>query len=125
MSANYADALTALYPTEVWSMTDSNAYETLIWESTTVAKPTQEALDAEIVTLDQEAPYNACKTEASRKLYLTDWTTIADVADQTKSNPYLTNQDEFVAYRSNVRKLAVNPVANPVWPIEPTATWSN
>jgi len=124
MSANYADALTALYPTEVWSMTDSNVYESLDWESTSVAKPTQEALDAEIVTLDQQAPYNACKTEASRKLYLTDWTTIADVADPTKSNPYLTNQADFVTYRSNLRKLAVNPVANPVWPVEPTAQWS-
>jgi hypothetical protein len=124
MSANYADALTALYPTEVWSMTDSNVYTTLVWESTTVAKPTQEALDAEIVTLDQEAPYNACKTEASRKLYLTDWTTIADVADPTKSDPYLTNQADFVSYRSNLRKLAVNPVINPVWPVEPTAIWS-
>lgn len=125
MSANYADALTALYPNEVWSMTNSDVYTTLSWESQTVAKPTQEALDAEIVTLDQQAPLNACKQEASRKLYLTDWTTIADVADPAKSNPYLTNQSEFVAYRSNLRQLAVNPVANPVWPVEPTAQWSS
>ena len=124
MSANYADALTALYPSEVWSMTDSNVYATLYWESTTVAQPTQETLDAEIVTLDQQAPLNACKQEASRKLYATDWTTISDVADPSKSNPYLTNQADFVAYRSNVRKLAVNPVADPVWPVEPTPTWS-
>lgn len=125
MSASYADALTALYPTENWSMTDSNLYATLSWESQAVAKPTQEALDAERVTLDQQAPYNACKTEASRRLYKTDWTTIADVADPAKSNPYLTNQAEFVAYRSNLRKLAVNPEVNPVWPVEPTATWSS
>jgi hypothetical protein len=124
MSANYADALTALYPTEVWSMTDSDSYATLMWESTIVAKPTQQSLDAEIVTLDQQAPYNACKTEASRRLYASDWTTIADVADPTKSDPYLTNQADFVSYRSNLRKLAVNPVVNPVWPVEPTAIWS-
>jgi len=125
MSANYADALTALYPTEVWSMTDSDSYATLMWESTTVAQPTQEALDAEIVTLDQQAPFTACKTEATRRLYASDWTTIADVADPTKSNPYLTNQADFVSYRSNLRKLAVNPVVNPVWPVEPTAQWSS
>jgi len=124
MNANYADALTALYPTEIWSMTDSSIYDTLVWGSETIAKPTQETLDAERTTLDQQAPLNACKQEASRKLYLTDWTTIADVADPTKSNPYLTNQSDFVTYRSNVRKLAVNPVADPVWPIEPTPTWS-
>ena len=124
MSATYADALTALYPNESWSMTDDLNYVTLVWNSTVVAKPTQEVLDAEIVTLDQQAPYAACKQEASRKLYLTDWTTIADVADPTKSDPYLTNQAAFVSYRSNVRKLAVNPEVNPVWPVEPTATWS-
>jgi hypothetical protein len=124
MSATYADALTALYPNESWSMTDDLNYVTLVWNSTVVAKPTQEVLDAERVTLDQQAPYVACKQEASRRLYLTDWTTIADVADPTKSDPYLTNQAAFVAYRSNLRKLAVNPEVNPVWPVEPTAAWS-
>jgi hypothetical protein len=125
MSATFADALTALYPTEVWSMTDSNAYETLVWESTTVAKPSEQELQDERTTLDLQAPYNACKEEASRRLYKTDWTTIADVADPMKSNPYLTNQSAFIVYRSNVRKLAVNPEINPVWPVEPTATWSS
>ena len=105
-------------------MTDSNVYETLVWESTTVAKPTKEALNVEIVTIDQQAPLNACKQEASRKLYATDWTTISDVADPSKSSPYLTNQADFVTYRSNVRKLAINPVANPVWPTTPIAQWS-
>jgi len=124
MSANYADALTALYPSEVWSMTDSSNYDTLVWGSETVAQPTQEVLDAEIVTLDQQAPLNACKDEASRRLYKTDWTTISDVADPMKSNPYLLNQSAFIVYRSNVRKLAVNPVAEPVWPVEPTPSWS-
>lgn len=125
MSANYSDALTALYPTEVWSMTNSDDYATLVWESQTVAQPTQEALDAEIVTLDQQAPLNACKNQATKLLYETDWTTIADVADPMKSNPYLLNQSAFIVYRSNVRKLAVNPVANPVWPVKPTEQWSS
>lgn len=125
MSANYSDALTALYPTEVWSMTNSDDYATLVWESQTVPQPTQEALDAEIVTLDQQAPLNACKNQATKLLYETDWTTIADVADPMKSNPYLLNQSAFIVYRSNVRKLAVNPVANPVWPVKPTEQWSS
>ena len=124
MSATYADALTALYPNESWSMTDDLNYVTLVWNSTAVAKPTEQQLQDEITMLDLQAPYAACKQEASRRLYATDWTTIADVADPAKSNPYLTNQAAFISYRSDVRKLAVNPVANPVWPVEPTAVWS-
>lgn len=125
MSATYADALTSLYPYNSWSMTDDLNYVTLVWNSTVVPKPTQEELDTERVVLDNNAPLLACKQEASRRLYATDWTTIADVADPAKSDPYLTNQDAFITYRSNVRKLAVDPVANPIWPTEPTASWSS
>ncbi len=124
MSATYADALTALYPNESWSMTDDLNYVTLVWNSTVVPKPTEQELQDEITMLDLQAPYASCKQEASRRLYATDWTTIADVADPAKSDPYLVNQAEFVTYRSNVRKLAVNPEINPVWPVEPTAVWS-
>lgn len=66
-----------------------------------------------------------CKLTASQLLYETDWTTIADVADPTKSNPYLTNQAEFASYRSTVRGYAVNPVENPTWPTKPTEQWSS
>jgi hypothetical protein len=66
-----------------------------------------------------------CKQKATNILQSTDWTSIADVGDPTKSNPYLVNQPEFVAYRSQVRALAVNPVANPVWPTAPTEQWSS
>ena len=66
-----------------------------------------------------------CKAIATGILQSTDWTAIPDVADPTKSNPYLMNQDEFVAYRSTVRNYAVNPVTDPVWPTEPTQQWSN
>jgi len=65
------------------------------------------------------------KTQAVNILNATDWTSIADVADPTKSNPYLMNQAEFIAYRSQVRQLAVNPVLNPTFPPVPTAQWSS
>jgi hypothetical protein len=65
------------------------------------------------------------KNMASSLLYQTDWTTIADVADSALSNPYLTNQAEFFAYRSQLRAIAVNPVAgNLNWPTKPQAVWS-
>ena len=63
------------------------------------------------------------KTKAVSLLQATDWTTIPDVASPT-NNPYLMNQAEFIAYRNEIRKLAVNPVANPVFPPVPTAQWS-
>lgn len=66
------------------------------------------------------------KNNAVRLLTETDWTTIADVADPVLSNPYLTNQAEFFAYRSQLRRIAVNPTAGVlVWPVQPTAVWSS
>jgi hypothetical protein len=66
-----------------------------------------------------------CKQQATSLLSATDWTSIADVGDPTKANPYLVNQAAFISYRSTVRNLAVNPVENPVWPTAPTEQWSS
>jgi hypothetical protein len=62
---------------------------------------------------------------ASGLLYETDWTTIPDVSDPTKSNPYLTNSSEFLTYRNQVRQYIITPVAGTInWPVKPTAQWS-
>jgi hypothetical protein len=66
-----------------------------------------------------------CKSEATSILKSTDWTSIADVGDPTKANPYLINQAEFVAYRSTVRGYAVNPVVDPIFPTPPIEQWSS
>jgi hypothetical protein len=64
------------------------------------------------------------KTIARSKLEATDWTTIPDVADPTKSNPYLANSEEFVVYRNSVRQIAINPVAGNIdWATEPQTIW--
>jgi hypothetical protein len=66
------------------------------------------------------------KQTASGLLYDTDWTTIPDVSDPTRSNPYLSNVQDFVTYRNAVRQYAVYPVAGFIdWPIVPTAVWTN
>jgi hypothetical protein len=65
------------------------------------------------------------KTKATTILTNTDWTSIADVADPAKSNPYLMNQAEFIAYRSTVRNIAVNPTFDAVFPTQPQEIWSN
>ena len=66
------------------------------------------------------------KQRAITELQKTDWTTIADVADPALSNPYLTNQAAFFAYRSSLRAIAVNPTAGALtWPTKPQEQWSS
>ena len=79
----------------------------------------------DLALVDEQAAKNTCKVQATTILNATDWTSIADVGDPTKSNPYLVNQAEFIAYRSTVRGYAVNPVTDPVFPTAPTEQWSS
>lgn len=123
MTPTYATALLALTPTATWTIADPMDYSTISWYSVDIEQPSQAACDNEMARQAQEQPLLACKEQASGRLYATDWTTIPDVADPTKSNPYLLNQAEFIAYRSQVRQLAVNPVVNPTFPNPPTAQW--
>lgn len=44
-------------------------------------------------------------------LQQTDWTSIADVGNPQMANPYLSNQAAFISWRSQVRAIAVTPVA--------------
>lgn len=125
MTPSYSTALLVLTPTASWSIGNPLDYNTIVWQSPDIEQPSKQACDIEIARQTQDVPYAACKQQASALLYKTDWTTIADVADPTKSNPYLMNQAEFVAYRSQVRALAVNPVIDPVFPTMPTAQWSS
>jgi hypothetical protein len=65
------------------------------------------------------------KQTAVNKLQTTDWTTIPDVADPTKSNPYLSNAQDFVTYRNAVRQYAIYPVAGNInWPAVPQEVWT-
>lgn len=65
------------------------------------------------------------KATAIGLLQQTDWTTIPDVSDPTKSNPYLSNANDFVTYRNAVRQYALNPVAGYItWPTLPQEVWT-
>jgi hypothetical protein len=65
------------------------------------------------------------KAQAQSLLSQTDWTAIPDVADPAKSDPYLTNQAEFVSWRSVIRAIAVNPTYDAFFPTKPNEQWSN
>jgi hypothetical protein len=109
----FIEALYVLYP-EVVTTSGGFAYDV-------DGNPVQ----YDSVAVQEEADKLSCKAQATTILNATDWTSIADVGDPTKANPYLVNQAEFIAYRSTVRGYAVNPVVNPVFPTQPTEQWSS
>lgn len=64
------------------------------------------------------------KAEAEQLLKDTDWTATVDINNPQYSNPYLGNQDAFLAYRSQVRQIALNPPIVPaVFPEKPQEVW--
>lgn len=66
------------------------------------------------------------KQQAQALLQETDWACTVDINNPQYSNPYLMNQDAFLAYRSQVRAIAVNPPTTPaVFPPKPDAVWSS
>lgn len=99
----------------------------LYWNTQALgAQPTQAQLDAAYPIWEGQQIATQNKSQASALLSATDWTTIPDVANPSASNPYLMNQGEFIAWRSQVRAIAVNPPTTPaVFPEQPTEQWSN
>lgn len=113
MNMNYSIALSKLYP-QIVVVRGEKAYD-----------DQDQIVNYDAVAVQEEADKMTCKQQASQLLYATDWTTIPDVANPSDSNPYLINQREFMTWRSEIRQLAVNPVADPVWPTQPTPQWGN
>ncbi len=82
-------------------------------------------LDPEQIAYNEEQARQSNKQQAETLLQQTDWTTIPDVSDPALSDPYLTNAAEFAAYRSNIRKIAVNPpVTVDIWEVAPDEAWA-
>jgi hypothetical protein len=61
-------------------------------------------------------PLEKCKNIAKDLIAKTDWIFLPDVN--------LTNENEFLAYREQLRALIQTPIANPSWPVEPEAIWA-
>ena len=89
------------------------------------AQPTQAQLDAAYPIWEGQQIQAQNSAQAQQLLSATDWTAIASVADPAVSTPHLTNQAEFLSYRSAVRAIGVNPPTTPAtFPTVPTATWA-
>ena len=105
---------------------EGQADQVLEWNTAKLgAQPTQAQLDAAWPIYEGQQIQAQNKATASQLLTESDWTTQSSVADPAVSNPHLTNQADFLAYRSQVRAIAVNPPTTPAtFPIKPTETWS-
>lgn len=74
----------------------------------------------------QTLPSADNKSKAATFLSGTDWSVLPDVANPTMTNPYLANQAEFIAYRSQLRAIYANPPDVAVlFPERPRAVWQN
>lgn len=82
-------------------------------------------LTPEMIEQQHQSEAAQNKTKAANLLSQTDWTAIPDVADPAKSDPYLVNQADFVAWRSQIRAIAVTPTWDVVFPQQPVEVWSN
>ena len=109
------DALQVLTPGAQWVLR-GNEYAGLEWLDQVQQKPTEQEVNDEIARLEAQAPFDACKAEAKQRLADTDWSVLPDVV--------VKNKLEFETYRSQIRALVLNPVADPVWPTEPQPVWS-
>ena len=90
------------------------------------AEPTQAQLDEAYPIYEGQQIAAQNKATATQLLQATDWTCTVDITNPQYSNPYLMNQDAFLAYRSQVRAIAVNPPTNPaVFPNKPDEVWSS
>jgi hypothetical protein len=95
----------------------------IIWYDPSVAPVTIEQIQAELVKLQANVPLIECKAKAQQLLQATDWTQLTDVSN-INLTPHLTNLTEFNNYRSSLRTLVVNPVAEPIYPTLPKAIWN-
>lgn len=100
----FIQALYALYP-QVVTTRNKEAYD---------VNGNLVEYDANAVQV--EANKMACKEQAKQLLAASDWSVLSDVG--------LQNAADFVAYRSALRNLVINPVENPVFPTEPNPVWS-
>ena len=106
---------------EFWDKQNEDITELPSWVNCCLAKWTE--ANTPVPPSPPTAEQN--KQTAISKLNDTDWTTIPDVSDPTKSNPYLANVNDFVTYRNAVRQYAINPVAGDItWPTLPQEVWT-
>lgn len=111
---NYTTILEIKYLGSQWSL-DGDSYEGLNWLDESL-KPTKEELDSQWEEVQYIIAKNNCKSKAKELISKSDWSVLPDVN--------ITNKSDFENYRSQLRNLIINPVEDPIFPIEPNPIWS-
>lgn len=120
--ADIPSALLALRPGASWCLVGED-YSGLEWNDEIQTKPTEQEVNDEIARQESQGKIDDCKATAKKLLSDTDWLELPSVSDAS-SNLYVANISELIAYRKQIRALAVDPVANPVWPTKPDTIWN-
>lgn len=105
------EAIRSLHPNAKFAVRGDE----LEWLDELLSQPTEEQINNEIARLAAQEPFDNCKIKAKQLIAACDWSALPDVG--------LVNQADFIAYRAALRALIINPVADPVWPTEPTPDW--
>jgi hypothetical protein len=121
MIVYYDEILNENYPNSLWQIQENN-YDTLQWYMDT-PKPTKEMLDNLAESTKIKLQKLQCKNDADKLLTETDWVEVPSVSN-VLNNPHLTNYNDFMQYRLQLRSLAVNPKSDAVFPEKPEAIWS-
>lgn len=112
---DYGNILTIFYGNKNWKIESSIDYNTLIWFDKS-PKPTKEELDSKWGEFLSITKKQNCKNKSKKRIANSDWSVLPDVN--------ITNKSEFESYRSQLRNLIINPVEDPIFPVEPNPIWS-
>ncbi len=113
--AQIPDALQALRPGAAWVLR-GDEWSGLEWLDQVQSCPTEEEVNAKMAELNAQWPLDQCERKAKELIAKADWAVLPDVN--------ITNKADFEAYRTALRQLIFNPVADPDWPVEPKPVWA-
>ena len=116
MEINYSLILSIEYSDCFWQIS-GNDYNALEWNiDNIIPKPSKQELGSKWLESISKLKKNNCKEESKKRISLSDWSVLPDVN--------IINKSEFENYRSQLRNLIINPVEDPIFPVEPNPIWS-
>ncbi len=110
---DYSLVLTTFYEKKAWIL-NGETYEGLDWFDDN-PKPTKEELESKYLDSLSIFKKQNCKNQAKILIANCDWSVLPDVK--------IKNKLEFENYRSALRNLILNPIEDPIFPIEPAPIW--
>lgn len=111
---DYTKILIQKYKGSNWFI-NGDLYDGITWLSDS-PKPTKEELDSHWEEVLSKNKKEQCKSESKIRIANCDWSVLPDVN--------ISNKSEFENYRTQLRNLIINPVEDPIFPIEPNPIWS-